>query len=118
MSADRYRGVAPLPALGGVARELAVDQVADHRVALARIPAGPRGALAGELLRRVGQTRHPSLAPVLDTVVDPDGAHDEGARLLDGDARAAARRPARAGARPRAGRAAAGARGPRRAARG
>lgn len=74
VSADRYRGVAPLPALGGVARELAVDQVADHRVALARIPAGPRGALAGELLRRVGQTRHPSLAPVLDTVVDPDGA--------------------------------------------
>lgn len=74
MSAERYRGVAPLPAIGGVARELAVDQVADHRVALARIPAGPRGQAAGEHLRRVGQCRHPSLAPVLDTVVDPDGA--------------------------------------------
>lgn len=74
MSADRYRGVAPLPAIGGVARELAVDQVADHRVALARIPAGPRGALAGEHLRRAAQCRHASLAPVLDTVVDADGA--------------------------------------------
>ncbi len=74
MSADRYRGVAPLPAIGGVARELAVDQVADHRVALARIGAGTRGALAGEHLRRIAQCRHASLAPVLDTVVDPDGA--------------------------------------------
>lgn len=74
MSTDRYRGVAPLPAIGGVARELAVDQVADHRVALARIPAGPRGALAGEHLRRIAQCRHPSLAPALDTIVDPDGA--------------------------------------------
>lgn len=74
MSAERYRGVAPLPAVGGVERELAVDQVADHRVALARIPAGPRGAAAGELLRRIGQCRHPSLAPVLDTIVDADGA--------------------------------------------
>lgn len=74
MSTDRYRGVAPLPAIGGVARELAVDQVADHRVALARIPAGMRGVLAGEHLRRVAQCRHGSLAPVLDTVVDPDGA--------------------------------------------
>ncbi len=74
VSTDRYRGVAPLPAIGGVARELAVDQVADHRVTLARISAGPRGALAGEHLRRIAQCRHPSLAPALDTIVDPDGA--------------------------------------------
>jgi len=35
--AGRYRPVAPLPAIGGVKRELAVDQVADHRVAVAKI---------------------------------------------------------------------------------
>lgn len=64
--AGRYRGVAPLPAIGGVVRELAVDQVADHRVAIARIPAGP-GIDRARILAASYQTcRHASLAPVLD----------------------------------------------------
>ena len=32
--AGRYRPVAPLPSIGGVKRELAVDQVADHYAAM------------------------------------------------------------------------------------
>ena len=66
--AGRYRPVAPLPALGGVARELAVDQVADHRVAVARIAGGAQAASVERLLEAVKATRQSSLAPVLDVV--------------------------------------------------
>ena len=62
----RYRPVAPLPTLGGVERELAIDQVADHRVAMARIAGGEQAAAVERSLEAVKATRHASLAPVLD----------------------------------------------------
>jgi hypothetical protein len=62
----RYRPVAPLPTLGGVERELAVDQVADHRVAMARIAGGEQAAAVERALEAIKATRHASLAPVLD----------------------------------------------------
>jgi hypothetical protein len=62
----RYRPVAPLPTLGGVERELAVDQVADHRVAMSRIAGGEQAAAVERSLEAVKATRHASLAPVLD----------------------------------------------------
>lgn len=88
--AGRYRPVAPLPMIGGVARELAVDNVADHRVAAARIAAGERAAAVGQALR--GLPTHASLAPVLDVVQEADGvvvlieAHADGP-LLSGAVR-------------------------------
>lgn len=66
--AGRYRPVAPLPALGGVARELAVDQVADHRVAIARIAGGAQTAAVERLLEAHKAVRQASLAPVLDVL--------------------------------------------------
>ena len=62
----RYRPVAPLPTLGGVERELAIDQVADHRVAMARIAGGEQAAAVERSLEAVKAIRHASLAPVLD----------------------------------------------------
>ncbi len=88
--AGRYRPVAPLPAIGGVARELAVDNVADHRVAAARIVAGERATSVAQALR--GLPSHASLAPVLEVVQEPDGvvvlieAHADGP-LLSGAVR-------------------------------
>lgn len=71
--AGRYRGVAPLPAIGGVPRELALDQVADHRVALARVPSGA-GVDRARILAASYQTcRHASLAPILDIADGEDG---------------------------------------------
>ncbi len=77
--AGRYRPVAPLPAIGGVKRELAVDQVADHRVAVARIKAGDRVDAVDRHLRALQAVRHSSLAPVLDVALLADGkiAHVE-----------------------------------------
>ena len=62
----RYRPVAPLPTLSGVERELAIDQVADHRVAMARIAGGEQAAAVERALEAVKALRHASLAPVLD----------------------------------------------------
>ena len=67
--AGRYRPVAPLPSIGGVKRELAVDQVADHRVAVARVKAGDRLDAVDRHLRGVQAVRHACLAPVLDVVL-------------------------------------------------
>lgn len=77
--AGRYRPVAPLPAIAGVKRELAVDQVADHRVAVAKLKAGDRVDAVDRQLRAVQAVRHPSLAPVLDVALLADGklAHIE-----------------------------------------
>jgi hypothetical protein len=77
--AGRYRSVAPLPAIGGVKRELAVDQVADHRVAVAKIKAGSRVEAVDRHLRAMQSLRHASLAPVLDIALLEDGriAHVE-----------------------------------------
>lgn len=66
--AGRYRPVAPLPTLGGVARELAVDQVADHRVAVARVAGGAQVASVERLLGALKAARQSSLAPVLDVL--------------------------------------------------
>lgn len=71
--AGRYRGIAPLPSIGGVARELAVDQVADHRVAIARVPGGPGGERARTLAEALQTCRHASLPPVLDVAAADDG---------------------------------------------
>ena len=67
--AGRYRPVAPLPSIGGVKRELAVDQVADHRVAVARVKAGDHLDAVDRHLRAVQGVRHACLAPVLDVVL-------------------------------------------------
>ena len=77
--AGRYRPVAPLPAIGGVERELAVDQVAEHRVAIARLAAGARLEEADRLLRAHQDARQACLAPVLDVVLLEGGeiAHVE-----------------------------------------
>lgn len=77
--AGRYRPVAPLPTIGGVERELAVDQVADHRVAMARIAGGEQTAAVERALEAVKATRHASLAPVLDVyrLVDDTIVHIE-----------------------------------------
>jgi serine/threonine protein kinase len=77
--AGRYRSVAPLPAIGGVKRELAVDQVADHRVAVAKLKAGERVDAVDRHLRALQAVRHSSLAPVLDVALLADGkiAHVE-----------------------------------------
>ena len=71
--AGRYRPVAPLPAIGGVKRELAVDQVADHRVAVAKLKAGERLEAVERHLRSMQAIRHASLAPVLDIALLDDG---------------------------------------------
>ncbi len=71
--AGRYRPVAPLPTLGGVQRELAVDEVADHRVAVACLVAGDKVGAVELLLRTFQALRHASLAPVLDVVSLGDG---------------------------------------------
>jgi len=71
--AGRYRPVAPLPAIGGVKRELAVDQVADHRVAVAKLKAGERLEAVERHLRALQAIRHASLAPVLDIALLDDG---------------------------------------------
>jgi|GEM_PF-2268441 len=71
--AGRYRPVAPLPTLGGVQRELAVDEVADHRVAVACLAAGDKVGAVELLLRTFQALRHASLAPVLDVVSLGDG---------------------------------------------
>ncbi len=68
--AGRYRPVAPLSPIGGVKRELAVDQVADHRVAVARVKAGDRIDAVDRHLRAVQAVRHACLAPVLDVALD------------------------------------------------
>ncbi len=77
--AGRYRPVAPLPAIGGVKRELAVDQVADHRVAVAKLKTGDRLEVVDRHLRAMQAIRHSSLAPVLDIALLADGkiAHVE-----------------------------------------
>ena len=85
--AGRYRPVAPLPAIGGVKRELAVDQVADHRVAVAKLKAGDRLEAVERHLQAHKAIRHASLAPVLDVVLLDDGkiayveAHADGPLL-------------------------------------
>jgi len=71
--AGRYRPVAPLPAIGGVKRELAVDQVADHRVAVAKLKAGDRVEAVERHLRALPAIRHASLAPVLDIALLDEG---------------------------------------------
>lgn len=71
--AGRYRPVAPLPAIGGVKRELAIDQVADHRVAVGRVKAGDRFDAVDRQLRAVQGVRHACLAPVLDVTPGEDG---------------------------------------------
>ncbi len=71
--AGRYRPVAPLPTIGGVERELAVDNVADHRVAAAKVLAGDRAPSVAQALRGVQACRHASLAPVLDVVLGEAG---------------------------------------------
>ncbi len=71
--AGRYRPVAPLPAIGGVKRELAVDQVADHRVAVGKVKAGARVEAVERHLAAHKAIRHPSLAPVLDVAMLDDG---------------------------------------------
>lgn len=71
--AGRYRPVAPLPAIGGVKRELAVDQVADHRVVIAKIKTGTRLDAIDRHLRALQALRHPSLAPILDVALLDDG---------------------------------------------
>ena len=70
--AGRYRPVAPLPPIGGVKRELAIDQVADHRVAVARVKAGDRVDAVDRHLRGVQAVRHSCLAPVLDVTLAED----------------------------------------------
>ncbi len=71
--AGRYRTVAPLPAIGGVKRELAVDQVADHRVAVSKLKVGDRLEAVERHLSAIKAVRHASLAPVLDVALLDDG---------------------------------------------
>jgi hypothetical protein len=88
--ADRYRVVAPLPAVGGVPRDLAVDIATDAQVELSRFAAGGPVPPAFELgARRYQSARHACLAPILDLAVPAPGegspaiveAHADGPRL-------------------------------------
>lgn len=89
--AGRYRIVAPLPPIGGVPRDLAVDVVTDVQVEVARFArAGEVPRAFGELAARYQAVRHPCLAPLLawtEPGSDPEldaivvEQHVEGARL-------------------------------------
>jgi hypothetical protein len=89
--AGRYRIAAPLPPIGGVPRDLAVDTVTDAQVEVARFArTGDVPPAFGELAARYQATRHPCLAPVLawtEPGADPEldaivvEQHTEGARL-------------------------------------
>ncbi len=89
--AGRYRIAAPLPPIGGVPRDLAVDTVTDAQVEVARFArTGDVPAAFGELAARYQTARHPCLAPVLawtEPGADPEldaivvEQHTEGARL-------------------------------------
>ena len=89
--AGRYRIAAPLPPIGGVPRDLAVDTVTDAQVEVARFArAGTVPAAFGELASRYQAVRHPCLAPILawtEPGADPEldaivvEQHIEGARL-------------------------------------
>lgn len=89
--AGRYRIAAPLPSIGGVPRDLAVDTVTDTQVEVARFArAGAVPSAFGELAARYQAVRHPCLAPVLawtEPGSDPEldalivEQHIEGARL-------------------------------------
>ncbi len=89
--AGRYRIAAPLPPIGGVPRDLAVDTVTDAQVEVARFArAGAVPPAFGELASRYQSVRHPCLAPIL-AWTEPGGdpeldaivveQHIEGARL-------------------------------------
>ena len=89
--AGRYRIAAPLPPIGGVPRDLAVDTVTDAQVEVARFArSGDVPSAFGELAARFQAARHPCLAPVL-AWTEPGGdpeldaivveQHTEGARL-------------------------------------
>jgi hypothetical protein len=89
--AGRYRIATPLPPIGGVPRDLAVDTVTDAQVEVARFArAGTVPSAFGELAARYQAVRHPCLAPVL-AWTEPGGdpeldaiiveQHIEGARL-------------------------------------
>jgi hypothetical protein len=89
--AGRYRVVSPLPPVGGVPRDLAVDTVAGGQVEVARY--ARRGAVPSAFSASAGRfqaVRHPCLVPIVawtepgdDPVVDPIivEQHVEGARL-------------------------------------
>jgi hypothetical protein len=89
--AGRYRIAAPLPPIGGVPRDLAVDTVTDAQVEVARFArSGDVPPAFGELAARFQVARHPCLAPVLawtEPGADPEldaivvEQHTEGARL-------------------------------------
>jgi len=89
--AGRYRIAAPLPPIGGVPRDLAVDTVTDAQVEVARFArTGEVPPAFGELAARYQAARHPCLAPVLawtEPGADPEldaivvEQHTEGARL-------------------------------------
>jgi hypothetical protein len=89
--AGRYRIAAPLPPIGGVPRDLAVDIVTDAQVEVARFArAGEVPRAFGELAARYQAVRHPCLAPILawtEPGSDPEldaivvEQHIEGARL-------------------------------------
>lgn len=89
--AGRYRIAAPLPAIGGVPRDLAVDTVTDAQVEVARFArAGTVPGAFGELAARYQAVRHPCLSPILawtEPGADPEldaivvEQHIEGARL-------------------------------------
>jgi eukaryotic-like serine/threonine-protein kinase len=92
--AGRYRIVSPLPPIGGVPRDLAVDVVAGGQVEVARF--ARRGAVPTGFSERAGRyqaVRHPCLAPIVawtepgdDAAVDPIVVeqHIDGARLAPG----------------------------------
>jgi len=91
--ADRYRVVAPLPAVGGVPRDLAVDIATDARVELSRFAAGGAVPPAFELgARRYQSVRHACLASIIDVAVPEAGegspaiveTHADGPRLDPG----------------------------------
>jgi hypothetical protein len=88
--AHRYRVVGPLPPVGGVPRDLAVDITTDGRVELARFAAGGEVPPAfEETARRYQACRHACLAPVLEIAAPPAGegspvvveGHADGPRL-------------------------------------
>lgn len=89
--AGRYRIATPLPPIGGVPRDLAVDTVTDAQVEVARFArAGSVPSAFGELAARYQTVRHPCLAPVLawtEPGADPEldaiivEQHIDGARL-------------------------------------
>ncbi len=89
--AGRYRIATPLPPIGGVPRDLAVDTVTDAQVEVARFArAGSVPSAFGELAARYQAIRHPCLSPVLawtEPGADPEldaiivEQHIEGARL-------------------------------------